>query len=223
MKQGKPTKASLEHLVFYPNTTRTSYPTIIGLHGRGTNEHDLLPLIELLDIPDALVIEPRAPFLFNLGGLTGGYVWYELGEEGIPDPTTFRKSIKLLSSFLQEIKEAYPVDPSKVLLLGFSQGTVMAYAVGLGEPDKIHGIAALSGYVPHRSGLPLRLRNLNELSVFISHGAWDEMIPVEFGRESAQLLRTAGADVVYHEYQMGHEVSEETLRDLNVWGRNLMD
>jgi phospholipase/carboxylesterase len=222
MKQGKATKASLEHLVFYPDRSRINYPTIVALHGRGTDEYDLLPVVESLGIPDALLVAPRAPLLFNPGGFTGGYAWYEFGEEGIPNPTTLSESLEILRGFLGEVKEAYPVDSERVLLLGFSQGTVMAYAVALSELNLIRGIVALSGYVPHRSGLPLKLHDLNGLSVFISHGAWDEIIPVEFGRESAQLLKTAGADVLYREYQMGHEVREETLRDLAAWTREIL-
>ena len=222
MKQGKATKASLEHLVFYPATTKTSYPTIVALHGRGTDEYDLLPLIESLEVLDALVVTPRAPLLFSPGGFTAGFAWYEFGEEGIPDPATFRASLDVLRRFLEEITAAYLVDRERLVLLGFSQGTVMAYAAGLLDPGAIRGIAALSGYVPHRSELPLKLHDLNGLSVFISHGAWDEIIPVEFGRESAQLLNRAGADVLYREYLMGHEVREETLRDLSAWIRNLM-
>ena len=222
MKQGTATKASLEHLVFYPATTKTSYPTIVALHGRGTDEYDLLPLIESLEVLDALVVTPRAPLLFSPGGFTAGFAWYEFGEEGIPDPATFRASLDVLRRFLEEIAAAYLVDRERLVLLGFSQGTVMAYAAGLLDPRAILGIAALSGYVPHRSELPLKLHDLNGLSVFISHGAWDEIIPVEFGRKSAQLLNRAGADVLYREYLMGHEVREETLRDVSAWIRNLM-
>jgi len=223
LKQGKVTKASLKHLVFYPAATKTNYPTIVALHGRGTDEYDLLPLIESLQLPNALVVAPRAPLLFSLGGFTRGFAWYEFGEEGIPDPATFRASLDVLRGFLGEITTTYPVDRERLVLLGFSQGTVMAYAAGLLDPGAIRGIAALSGYVRHRSELPLKLHDLNGLSVFISHGAWDDIIPVEFGRESAQLLKRAGADVLYREYLMGHEVREETLRDLSAWIRNLMD
>ena len=219
---GESAKTSLEHLVYYPSTTKASYPTIVALHGRGTDQHDLIPLIESLEMSDTLVVSPRAPMPFNLGGYGAGYAWYEIGEEGRPDPATFLPSYKLLVKFVGEIKEAYPTDTERFTLLGFSQGTVMAYAVGLTESSGVRAIAALSGYVPYRSGLPLQLQDLNALSVFISHGAWDELIPVELGRESAELLKKAGADVAYHEYPMGHEVGPQTLRDLSSWLTNIL-
>lgn len=155
MKQGKSAKASLEHLVFYPQTTATKYPTIVALHGRGTDEYDLLPLVETLGLNDVLVVAPRAPLPFNPGGLMGGFAWYDIGQEGIPHPQTFQPSVDLLHRFLGEIKAAYPVNPERLFLLGFSQGTVMAYAAALLDPESIRGIAALSGYVPNKSGLPL--------------------------------------------------------------------
>jgi phospholipase/carboxylesterase len=222
MKQGRSAKASLEHLVFYPPTTATKSPTIVALHGRGTNEHDLLPLVEALALNEVLVVAPRAPFPFDPGGLMSGFAWYEIGQEDIPHPQTFQLSVELLRRFLGEIQAAYPVNPERLVLLGFSQGTVMAYAAALLDPEPIRGIAALSGYVPHKSGLPLKLQQLNDFPVFISHGAYDEVIPVRFARQSAELLRAAGADIVYHEYLMGHEVREETLRDLSIWMRKLL-
>jgi phospholipase/carboxylesterase len=222
MKQGRSAKASLEHLVFYPPTTATKCSTIVALHGRGTNEHDLLPLIEALALNEVLVIAPRAPLPFDPRGLMGGFAWYEIGQEGTPHQQTFQASVELLRRFLGEIKAVYPVNPERLVLLGFSQGTVIAYASALLDPGSVRGVAALSGYIPQKSGLSLRLRQLNGFPVFISHGAYDEVIPVDFARESAELLRDAGADVVYHEYLMGHEVRSETLRDLSVWMKKLL-
>jgi phospholipase/carboxylesterase len=217
MKQEESVKASLEHLVFYPSTTAGRYPTIVTLHGRGTDEYDLLPLVESLGLNNVLLVSPRAPLLFNPGGMMGGFAWYEVGEEGAPHAQTIQSNVDVLRHFLEEIKEAYPVNPERLVLLGFSQGTVMAYAAGLLDPQSFRGIAALSGYVPNKSGLPFRVQQLTHLPVFISHGEFDEVIPVRLGRESADFLKAAGADVDYHEYPMGHEVREETLRDLGAW------
>lgn len=219
MKQGKPIAASLEHLVFCPAKPSNNCATLVALHGRGTDANDLVPLVLALGLDDILLFAPRAPLPFSLGV---GFAWYGLNEVGVPQPQTFRASLDLLRNFILEIKKGYPVDPERLILLGFSQGTVMAYAAALLDPDSFRGIAALSGYVPIKSGLPLQLEKLNGLSAFISHGMYDEIIPVQFGRESAEFLKKAGAHVVYREYAMGHEVSEETLRDLAVWTKNLL-
>jgi len=221
MKEGKPITASLQHLIFYPSMKKSTYPTIAALHGRGTDANDLLPLIQSLALEDVLVIAPRAPLQINLG-LGQGYAWYDLGEEEGPRPQTFRRSLELLRRFLAEIKAAYPVDPERFVLLGFSQGTVMAYAAGLTDPILVRAIVALSGYIPCRLDLSPEPGKLSRLRVFISHGTFDEIIPVQLGREAVELLKEAKADVVYREYPMGHEVREETLRDLEVWIKQLL-
>ena len=214
MKRGESISASLQHLVFFPDETRPRNPTIVALHGRGADAYDLVPLVESLGFANTLVIAPRAPMLFNFGG---GYAWYDLSEEGIPHQQSFNESLTLLRRFLLEAKEGYPIDPTRLILLGFSQGAVMSYAAGLTEPGRIRAIVALSGYIPYKSGLSLQWDRVKEFCVFISHGEYDELIPVSLGRKSADMLTQAGAKVTYHEYRMGHEITEETLRDLRVW------
>lgn len=220
MKEGKTIPASLEHVIFYPTISANQYSAIVVLHGRGTDEYDLIPLVLELGLPSALVISPRAPQPFALGG---GFAWYDLGQEGIPHPQTFRTSLNLLERFLSEIRTGYPVDPERIILLGFSQGTVMGYAAALLDPTSFLGLAALSGYIPLRSGLKLNLHMLSRFTAFISHGTLDQVIPIRLGREAADLLKKAGANVQYQEYPMGHEVREETVRDLSAWTKSLLE
>jgi len=213
MRQGKPIASTLEHLVFLPASAGRTFPTIIGMHGRGADENDLASALLALEIPDLVLVTPRAPFAFPYGG----YAWYNLAEEGVPNPETLQTSVGLVQKFVDEIKAAYPVDPKRIILLGFSQGTMMAYATALSNPSMFRGIAALSGYVPYRSRLPLQPSNLAGFPVFISHGLNDTVIPVQYGREAAKLLADAGANVTYREYPMGHEIGEQTIRDLKQW------
>ena len=218
MKEGSPILASLEHAVYYPPRKAEKYATVVALHGRGTDENDLIPLVRSLGLTDALLIAPRAPGPFEFGG---GFAWYDVSQEGVPEPQTFGASLGLLGRFMDEIRIGYPVDRQRFILLGFSQGTVMAYSVALLDPPSFLGVAALSGYVPQRFDLPL-IEELRGLSVFVSHGVYDEVIPVHLARASAELLKRAGARVEYREYPMGHEVSEETVRELSAWVKNLL-
>ena len=213
MRQGTPIAATLEHLVFLPMSGRKNFPTIIAMHGRGADENDLAPVLLALEVPDLLLVTPRAPFSFPYGG----NAWYSFGQEGVPDPQNFRTSIRLLQKFIEEVEVGYPVDPKRLILLGFSQGAMMAYATALVNPSMFRGIAALSGYMDHRSSLPFQPSNLAGFPVFISHGLNDTIIPIRFGREAAKLLTDAGANVTYREYLMGHEISEETIQDLKRW------
>jgi phospholipase/carboxylesterase len=218
MKQGKSIAATLQHVIFLPTSAGKNFPTIIALHGRGANENDLVPLVLALELSDVMLVTPRAPFAFPYGG----HAWYNLGQEGVPDPETFRTSLGLFQKFVDEVKAAYPVDSERLILLGFSQGTVIAYATALLDPSAFRGVAALSGYIPHRSGVPLQLSKLTGFPVFVSHGSNDMMMPVRFGRESAELLNHTGADVTYREYHMGHEVTEDVIRDLKKWVREIL-
>jgi len=219
MRRGESIEASLQHVIFFPDKTESNYATIVALHGRGADAYDLLPLVESLGFDDLLVIAPRAPRLFEFGG---GYAWYDLSEEGVPDPPSFNESLQLLREFLVEIRKSYPMNPNKLILLGFSQGTVMSYAAGLLDPTHVRGIVALSGYIPSKSNLQFEMDKLSGLPVFISHGAYDELIPLKLGLESAELLRGAGANVTFREYAMGHQVTEDTLRDLSSWLRDVL-
>ena len=183
------------------------------MHGRGADENDLAPVVLELEIPGLLLVTPRAPFAFHYGG----YAWYNHDQEGVLDQETFRTSMGLLQKFVKEVKVGYPVDPKLLILLGFSQGAMMAYSTAFANPSTFRGIAALSGYVPYRPLSPLQLNSLAGFPVFISHGTNDPVIPVRFGREAAKLLTDAGADVTYREYLMGHEIRPETIRDLKQW------
>jgi phospholipase/carboxylesterase len=218
MKQSKSISASLQHLVFLPSPADGKYATIIALHGRGADEKDLAPLVQALELPEIVLVTPRAPFAFPFGG----YAWYNVVQEGTPDPETFQTSLGLVRKFVEEVKASYPVDKGRLLLLGFSQGTVMAYGTVLPSPSAFRGLAALSGYIPPSSDETYTLRRLTRFPIFISHGTNDPLIPVQLGRQAAEMLRTAGADVKYHEYPMGHEVTAEGMRDLREWARELL-
>jgi len=189
------------------------YPTVVLLHGRGTDENDLLGLAPYLD-KRLLLVSVRAPHPFTVGA---GYAWYEVLEVGTPAAKQFAESYDRLSSFLKDIRREYPIDPSRLYLLGFSMGTVMAYAIALTKPEIVSGVVAHSGYVPENSGLKFRLDNLGPLSVFIVHGLHDPVIPVSFARRAKELLSQTSARLTYREYPIGHSVSEESIRDVVRW------
>lgn len=218
-REGQTIAAALNHVVYYPSTSAKKYPTIVLLHGRGTDELDLMPLVLATGLKNALIVSPRAPRPFELGV---GFAWYDIEGDGVPRPETFQPSLDLLRRFISEIKEGYEVDPTRIILLGFSQGAVMSLAIALMDPKACRGVAALSGYIPQKLGLSFDLKQVPPLAAFVCHGAYDPIIPVQLGREASQFLKQAGAHVQYKEYPMGHEVREETVKDLAVWMKNLL-
>jgi phospholipase/carboxylesterase len=206
-------KTSLTHQIApFDEKQTVLHPTLILLHGRGANEQDLLGLVPYLD-PRLLCIAARAPFDFSYGGFT----WYELREVGSPNLDQFSHSYDLLVQFLGDIQKQYPVDPQQTFLLGFSMGTVMAYSLALTKPEKIKGVIAHSGYVPEDTPLNFQWKNLAKTSFFVAHGIFDPVIPIEFGRKANQLLSQSNAQVVYREYPIQHQISDESLRDFSDW------
>ncbi len=212
-------KESLEHIVGpFPTGGAGPYPTLILLHGRGSNEQDLMGLAPYFD-PRFFLIAVRAPLAFPYGG----YTWYSMEEVGSPNPGEFEGSYSRLAAFVDDARSNYPVDPKQIYLMGFSMGTVMAFSLALTKPDAIRGVVAHSGYIPEQTSLQFEWGALDKTGFFVAHGSEDPVIPVKFGRRSRELLEQSGADLSYHEYPIGHHVSDESVRDLSQWLRGRLD
>ena len=180
--------------------------TLVLLHGRGADEHDLYPLLDALDPQRRLVgLTPRGPLALPPGGAH----WYRLAGIPTPDPDTFWPSFESLADWLEG-------QPRPLVLGGFSQGAVMSWALGLGRgptkrPD---AILALSGFLPRVEGLELDLSELEGYPVAIAHGSLDPIIPVDFSREAREALEAAGADVIYRESPLPHTIDPRIVPEL---------
>ena len=209
--------STLVHKIRQPGgATAGVHPVLILLHGRGTNEDDLLELADYLD-PRFFVVSVRAPFSFEQG--PGGYTWYDVQDVGIPHPKQFEESYNRLARFVLDVNQNYPVDPQRVFLLGFSMGSIMSLALSLTKPELIRGVVAHSGYIPENTSLQFAWDRLQNLSLFIAHGVNDSVIPVHFGRRAQSLLSKTQADLTYKEYPIPHSMSEQSVSDLAEWLR----
>jgi phospholipase/carboxylesterase len=188
---------------------------LVLMHGRGTSEHDLAPLLDEFDPEQRLVgLCPRGP----LSMPPGGAHWYVVRQVGYPDPRTFLPTFELVSGWLDSLPDAVGVPIGKTVLGGFSQGTVMSYALGLGGGrPRPAGILGLSGFIPKVEGFEIDLSGLDDFPVAIGHGEYDPIISVEFGREARELLEGAGADVLYRESPMAHSVDPGFIPELRQW------
>ena len=212
---------TLAHKVRPPATMAVAKsPAVILLHGRGTNEDDLLGLADELD-PRLFIVSARAPFRFEEG--FGGYTWFGLQEIGKPDVQQFADAYDRLAQFIADVKTGYPVDPSRVFLFGFSMGTIMSYAVALTRPEMVRGIIAHSGYIPESFLSQIALDRLKSLSVFVAHGLHDPVIPIEKARRARELLSNTDVDLTYKEYPIAHTISEESLSDCSLWLQKRLD
>jgi len=181
---------------------------LILLHGRGVDEHDLFPLLDLLDPKRRLVAyTPGGPLSLP----PGGRHWYAVPRVGHPDPQTFFGSLERLEAFV----DATGVPLDRTVLGGFSQGTAMSYALGLraGRPRPA-ALVALSGFIPTVPGFEPDLASRAGLPVAIGHGTRDPIIPVDFAHDARDRLQAAGADVTYHESPVGHTIDPRFLATL---------
>jgi phospholipase/carboxylesterase len=185
-------------------------------HGRGADERDLLGLADVLDREQRLhVVTPRAPLQ-----LTGspGYHWYVVPRVGYPDPDTFRAAYASLAALHDELWERTGIAPEDTVFGGFSMGSVMSYALGLG-PDRPApaGILAFSGFIPVVEGWEPSLEDRQGLRVFIAHGRRDPVMEVGFARRAREQLEAGGLDVEYHESDAAHHIDPAHVEPAVAW------
>jgi phospholipase/carboxylesterase len=185
-------------------------------HGRGTSEQDLLPLGEVLDPRQRLqIVAPRAPL--ELPGAPG-YHWYVVPRVGYPDPASFQHSYRLLAELHDELWEQTGLTAAQTVLGGFSMGTVMSYALGLGEDRPAPaGILAFSGFIPTLDDWSPSLGDRTSTRVLIAHGRQDPVIDVSFARRAQELLEGAGLDVDYRESNAMHNIDPGDVQRAAGW------
>jgi phospholipase/carboxylesterase len=184
--------------------------------GRAADENDLFGLLDALD-PERrqLGITTGAP----LQGLPpGGRHWYVVERVGYPHAETFGRSYEALGERIDSLLAERGIDWSRTLVGGFSQGTVMSYALGLGEGRPVPaGILANSGFIPEVEGWSADLESRPSLPVFIHHGSADPVIGVEFARAARERLQAAGIEPVYRETAAGHWLPPEIVAELQAF------
>jgi phospholipase/carboxylesterase len=187
---------------------------LVLFHGRGADELDLFPLLDLFDPERRLVgATPRGPLSLPPGGAH----WYALGGIGTPEPRTFHASYTAASEWLDGFVAEQGLGFDKVVLGGFSQGGVLTYslALGAGRPQPA-ALIALSSFVPTVEGFELALSPPLP-PVAIGHGTLDDVIGVEWGRRARALLEAAGAEVLYRETPMSHQIDPDFVRAIARW------
>lgn len=212
-------KLSIHHLTRLPAVSSALtpeavpvYPTILALHGRGSNERDLIGLAEYLP-ENFLWISPRGTF--GLG--PDSYEWFQITQVGKPDPALLANALKTIDKFIDEIIENYPVDKDQLYLLGFSQGSIVSMSYALTSPQRVAGVIAQSGYIPHESGLRIDEAGIKHKPFILTHGIQDPMLPVDWARRSRDILQKLDVDLDYHEFNMGHNVSAESIAVIKTW------
>ena len=190
-------------------------------HGRGTDERDLLGLADVLDPRRRLqVFTPRAPL--QLPG-SPGYHWYLVPRVGYPDRDTFHAARAALAELHDGLWEETGIGPDRTVLGGFSMGSVMSYAMALGEDrPPVAGILAFSGFVPTVDGWQPSFADRPDTRAFIAHGRADPIMDVALGRGARDLLEDGGLDVEYRESDVAHQIDPRYLPAAAEWLEQLV-
>lgn len=210
-------KLSLEHKYKPAKNTQDRAPVIIMLHGFGSDENDLFSFAT--ELPEKYaIISLKAPIKLE----PYGNAWYNIYFDNLQDKFSDDKqaiaSRELVSNCIDEIVANYNVDKNNVTLLGFSQGTILSFAVALSYPEKVKNVIGLSGYINEgilKEGFAEN--NFENLKVYTSHGSVDQVIPVQWARKTEPFLKNLNIDCSYSEFPVGHGVSPQNFYELKTW------
>ncbi|MFD1613999.1 alpha/beta hydrolase [Gelatiniphilus marinus] len=212
----KNTKLSLQHIIRESNLTENA-PLIIMLHGYGSDENDLFSFAN--ELPEEFfIISVKAPYPLQ----PHGNAWYAINFDADKgkwnDNEQAKKSLELIAKFITEAVNNYPINKNNVSLLGFSQGSILSYAVALTYPEKVKNIVALSGYI-NKDILPKDIdkKDYSNLDFYCSHGSVDQVIPVDWARQTQPFLNTLNIKNVYSEFPVGHGVAPQNFYEFKEW------
>jgi phospholipase/carboxylesterase len=208
---------SLEYKIREPKVILDKNPVLLLLHGYGSNEADLFSFAA--ELPNEYyIISARAPYDLQYGS----YAWYAINfdadQNKFSDNDQARISRDVIAGFIDELVANYPIDANDVNLIGFSQGSILSYAVALSYPEKVNKVVAMSGYLNLEIVAEDYLKNsLSKLKIFASHGTVDQVIPVDWARKTPGILEKLGVDITYKEYPVGHGVAPQNFFDFKNW------
>ncbi|RSK38735.1 alpha/beta hydrolase [Mangrovimonas spongiae] len=207
---------SLHHIT-RPSALKENAPLLIMFHGYGSDENDLFSFAS--ELPEELfIISVRAPYPLQ----PYGNAWYAINfdaEKGKwSDDEQAKESRDLIATFIDEACNKYPVNKNNITLLGFSQGTILSYAVALTYPEKVKQVIALSGYI-NTNIIPESItdKDYSHLNFYCSHGSVDQVIPVEWARQSPKILDSLHIKYQYSEFPVGHGVAPTNFYEFKEW------
>ncbi|RAR70815.1 alpha/beta hydrolase [Flavobacterium aciduliphilum] len=209
---------TLNYLIKEPTEkNKDRYPLLLLLHGYGSNEKDLFSFAS--ELPnDCYIISLQAPYEM----MHDSYAWYAIhfdaDENKFSDNKQAQQSRNLIVAFIDDLIAKYPLQADDVTLIGFSQGSILSYAIAVSYPTKIRRVVALSGYFNEEIATEDYAKNdLSTLRIFASHGTVDQVIPVSWAQNSYQKLQALNIDIVYKEYTVGHGVAPQNFYDFKNW------
>lgn len=188
-------------------------PAVIMAHGWKGDE-TVMGIFKQTVPPGAAIVSPRAPLAVE----DGGYSWFLRNSTELQPkpPESLLAGLNQLHQFITDLPQLYPIDPARLVLMGFSQGSTMVNSLIFTYPQLAIGVASLAGLIPDVMQ-QTKSPNLAGLPVFIAHGVRDEIVPLTIARHTRDLYWRLGAEVTYGEYHTGHKVTVQGMADLKAW------
>lgn len=215
-------KIPLSYKIRIPEKKVKDTPSIFFLHGYGSNMDDLFSLSQFFSDKWAC-ISLQAPLPIGFGGWAWAEIDYSNLKE-LPKPEQRYSSRESIITSISTCVTELKLDPSKVHLIGFSQGAAFTLFCGLTKPNMFHGLAALCGFLDYKKvEKEVNPSDVKDLNVFVSNGTVDEVIPIHLGRMTEKGLRKLGVDPTYNEYNTGHTISNDCMNDLLSWVKSIQD
>lgn len=194
----------------------SNVPCLLLLHGVGANEAGLIDIAMEQD-PRLMIILARAPLAFNPAQFGWFQVVFTANGPAI-NPEQAEAARHRLLEFIDELPQAYGVDPRRIWIAGFSQGGIMSASAALTAPEKLAGFAILSGRIlPEIKSYVVQGNALLRLHVFVSHGVQDQKLGIHFARQARTYLEGMGIPPSYREYEAGHELTPSMRDDFKRW------
>ncbi|MCC7520903.1 MAG: dienelactone hydrolase family protein [Flavobacteriaceae bacterium] len=214
--------SDLYYLTKLPKNSIENPILLLMLHGYGSNEDDLFSFASELD-ENLLIISARAPLALDFGGFAWYSIHFTAGQDKFSDIPEAIQARDQISEFIDQLDAKYHFDKDKSMLMGFSQGAILSYAVALSYPDIIKNVIAMSGYaLPEIIQDPKNKSDYKSLRFFCSHGTVDPVIPIEWARKSDAFLTQNQIRHEYHEYPVGHGVAPRNVSDMKDWMREII-
>lgn len=210
-------KLSLDHNYRASKNSSEAPPAIIMLHGFGSDENDLFSFAS--ELPDKYaIISLKGPIRMQPYGNAWYNIYFDNSQGKFSDDEQAIQSRELVLKCIDEIIEEYKIDKNNITLLGFSQGTILSFAVALSYPEKVKNVIGLSGYI-NQEILKKGYENndFKKLKVYSSHGSVDQVIPVQWARKTKPFLEALNIDYTYSEFPVGHGVAPQNFLELKAW------
>lgn len=193
------------------------YPLIVILHGYGSDENDLFGFSG--ELPEEyMIVSAKAPYQLQPYGNAWYAINFDATQGKFNDLEQARSSRDIIINFIEELKQNFNFDHKRITLLGFSQGTILSFAVALSQPQLIKNVVGLSGYIDTEMLMSnYQSNDFSQLNVYNSHGSVDQVIPVEWARKNKAIFEDLKINYNYEEFPVGHGVNPQNFASFKKW------